>query len=146
VTLGLGLHTPGLLNRGICTHSGLCTDNLAAVFRLGQEPWIDPNGATIEEIIAAVKNCPSGALSYAIDGVERRDAVDQAREPTITVSKDGPYRISGGIPLRDEHDADVPRAQGSSREHYSLCRCGQSKNKPFRSGMHWYCNFHDEKN
>ena len=36
--------------------------------------------------------------------------------------------------------------QGSSREHYSLCRCGQSKNKPFCSGMHWYVNFHDDKN
>jgi CDGSH-type Zn-finger protein len=128
-------------NRGICAHSGLCTDNLAAVFHLGQEPWIDPDGARLEEIIAVVRNCPSGALSYAIGGVERRDEVDQVREPAIVVSKNGPYRITGGIPLEDEQEHDEQRAQGSSREHYSLCRCGQSKNKPFCSGMHWYVNF-----
>src|SRR5262249_16729216 len=28
-------------------------------------------------------------------------------------------------------------------EHYSLCRCGKSTNKPFCSGMHWYADFHD---
>jgi len=133
-------------NRGICAHSGFCTDRLASVFRLGQEPFVDPNGARMEEIIAAVRNCPSGALSYAIGGIECRDEVDQGREPTITVSKDGPYRIIGGIPLEDEQGKEEQRAQGSSREHYSLCRCGQSKNKPFCSGMHWYVNFHDEKN
>ena len=72
------------------------------------------------EIIAAVRTCPSGALSYAIGGIDRRDEVDQVREPTITVSKDGPYRIAGGIPLKDGQGNDEQRAQGSSREHYSL--------------------------
>jgi CDGSH-type Zn-finger protein len=133
-------------NRGICAHSGFCTDNLAAVFHVGQEPFVDPNGARMDAIVAAVKNCPSGALSYAIDGVECRDEVDRVREPAITVSKDGPYRITGGIPLNDEQGNDAQRAQGSSQEHYSLCRCGKSKNKPFCSGMHWYVDFHDEKN
>ncbi|HEU0002066.1 MAG TPA: ferritin-like domain-containing protein [Ktedonobacteraceae bacterium] len=133
-------------NRGICQHSGFCTDNLAAVFHVGQDPFVDPNGARMEAIIAAVRNCPSGALSYALDGVECRDEVDQVREATITVSKDGPYRITGGIPLTNGQGDDEPRAQGSSREHYALCRCGQSKNKPFCSGMHWYVNFHDENN
>jgi CDGSH-type Zn-finger protein len=133
-------------NRGICAHSGFCTDQLAAVFRLNQEPFVDPNGTRREEIIAAVKRCPSGALSYGINGSECREDVDQAREPTITVSKDGAYRITGGIPLLDGQGNEVERAQGSSREHYSLCRCGKSKNKPFCSGMHWYVNFHDEKN
>ncbi len=139
----VGQQVTVLDNRGICAHSGFCTDNLAAVFLVGQEPFVDPNGARMEKIIAAVRNCPSGALSYALDGVECRNEVDQLREPTITVSKDGPYRITGGIPLEDEHGQDEQRAQGSSREHYSLCRCGHSQNKPFCSGMHWYVNFHD---
>ena len=142
----IGQQVTILDNRGICQHSGFCTDNLASVFRLHQDPWIDPNGASMQEISAAVRNCPSGALSYAIDGIERRDDVDQQREPAITVSKDGPYRITGGIPLKDGQGHDEQRAQGSSQEHYALCRCGQSKNKPFCSGMHWYVNFHDEKN
>lgn len=142
----VGVQVTILDNRGICAHSGFCTDHLASVFHLGQEPWIDPNGARMEEIITAVRNCPSGALSYAIDGSECRDEVDQPREPLIVVSKDGPYRITGGIPLENGQGTEEQRAQGASQEHYSLCRCGQSKNKPFCSGMHWYVNFHDEKN
>ena len=31
----------------------------------------------------------------------------------------------------------------SSREHYSLCRCGHSRNKPLCSGMHWSVGFCD---
>ena len=33
-------------NRGLCAHSGRCTDNLASVFRLGTEPWINPDWRT----------------------------------------------------------------------------------------------------
>jgi truncated hemoglobin YjbI len=51
--------------------------------------------------------------------------------------------VTGGIPLVDALGADVARAAGSSREHYALCRCGHSRNKPFCSGMHWYAGFHD---
>ena len=130
-------------NRGLCAHSGFCTDRLAAVFRLSQEPFVDPNGAGMEEIIRAVRACPSGALSYAIGGREARDQVDQERPPAIEASKDGPYRITGGIPLKDWQGNDESRNQGASLEHYSLCRCGHSQNKPFCSGMHWYVNFHD---
>src|SRR5580692_4586302 len=63
-------------NRGICAHSGFCTDRLASVFHGGQEPFISPSGGRLDEIIQAVRACPSGALSYAIDGVEARNQVD----------------------------------------------------------------------
>ena len=42
-------------NRGICAHAGYCTDNLAAVFRMKQEPWINPDAASVEEIIKAIR-------------------------------------------------------------------------------------------
>ena len=48
-------------NRGICAHAGFCTDNLREVFRLNEEPWIDPHGAAAEEIAAGQRMCPSGA-------------------------------------------------------------------------------------
>jgi CDGSH-type Zn-finger protein/truncated hemoglobin YjbI len=130
-------------NRGICAHSGFCTDRLASVFHVGQEPFVTPSGGRLDEIIQAVRACPSGALSYAIDGVEARQQVDQDRAASIEVSKDGPYRISGGIRLVDEAGNDISRAEGSSREHFSLCRCGHSQNKPFCSGMHWSIQFKD---
>ena len=130
-------------NRGICAHSGFCTDRLASVFHLRQEPFITPSGGRLDEIIQSVRACPSGALSYAIDGVEARDQVDQPRPASIEVSKDGPYRVTGGVRLVDEHGNNISQAEGASREHYSLCRCGQSQNKPFCSGMHWYVKFND---
>jgi CDGSH-type Zn-finger protein/truncated hemoglobin YjbI len=130
-------------NRGICAHSGFCTDRLASVFHVGQEPFVTPSGGRMDEIIQSVRACPSGALSYAMDGVEARKQVDQNRPTSIEVSKDGPYRITGALSLIDEHGSDIPRAEGSSREHFSLCRCGHSQNKPFCSGMHWSIQFRD---
>ena len=131
-------------NRGICQHSGFCTDRLATAFHT-EGAFVTPSGGRMDEIISAVRACPSGALSYAIDGVEARGQVDwdTSREPTIEVSRDGPYRITGGIPLLDARGEPVRRAQGSSLEHYALCRCGHSQNKPFCSGMHWYIDFKD---
>jgi len=132
-------------NRGICQHSGLCTDRLATVFRTDAEPFVAPGGGRMDEIIRAVRDCPSGALGYAIDGVPARGQADwgDTRGPAIMVTRDGPYRITGGVTLAEADGGPVPRAQGASLEHYALCRCGHSQNKPFCSGMHWYVSFHD---
>lgn len=125
-------------NRGICAHAGYCTDGLAAVYRMKEEPWIDADGASRDEIIATIKKCPSGALSYTIDGVESRD---RDGEPTIFVAPNGPYVVSGGPEL-----LDTPQGEGASKEHFTLCRCGGSKNKPFCDGAHWHIKFTDDKN
>jgi CDGSH-type Zn-finger protein/truncated hemoglobin YjbI len=132
-------------NRGVCQHSGYCTDRLSTVFRLKSEPFVAPSGGRMDEIIRAVRDCPSGALSYGIDGHEARAETDHGgtREPAVEVTKDGPYRVTGGLPLTDADGDDEPRGEGASREHYALCRCGHSQNKPFCSGMHWYVDFTD---
>ncbi len=132
-------------NRGICQHSGFCSDRVPAAFRAGQEPFVAPSGGRMDELVRAVRDCPSGALSLAFDGSEARDLADWhgTRECAVEVTQDGPYRVTGGVPLTGETGADVPRAAGSSREHYALCRCGHSQNKPFCSGMHWYVEFRD---
>jgi CDGSH-type Zn-finger protein/ferredoxin len=127
-------------NRGTCAHSGFCTDGLPSVFRVDKEPFVDATGGEPADMIRTARACPSGALSYAVDGGE---APVQDRAPSIEVSKDGPYRIRGGIPLADGQGKPVPRNEGASQEHYSLCRCGHSQNKPFCSGMHWYVHFRD---
>ena len=138
-----GMQLTVLDNRGLCAHSGFCTDRLRSVFHAGSEPFVTPSGGRLDEIVQAVRSCPSGALSYAIDGREAREQVDQARQPAIEVSKDGPYRITGAIPLLDDLGEGIGRNEGASLEHYSLCRCGKSQNKPFCSGMHWYADFRD---
>ncbi|NOQ96674.1 MAG: hypothetical protein GQ561_00785 [Calditrichae bacterium] len=125
-------------NRSICAHAGRCTDGLPAVFRLQEEPWILPDAASVEEIIATIRKCPSGALSYSIDDVEHRD---RDGEPAIFIAPNGPYVVSGGPDL-----VDTRRAEGASKEHFTMCRCGGSKNKPFCDGTHWYNKFTDDKN
>jgi CDGSH-type Zn-finger protein len=132
-------------NRGTCQHSGYCTDHLANVFHAKTEPFVTPSGGRMDEIIRAVRDCPSGALSYAIDGVEARDSVDHhhTRPPAIEVTRDGPYRITGAIALEDTDGKEVSRNTGASHEHFALCRCGHAQNKPFCTGMHWYVEFKD---
>ncbi len=130
-------------NRGTCAHSGFCTDRLPTVFRTDKEPFVAPAGGRIDEILRAGRDCPSGALSATIDDGDPVGRSDSGREPAIEVSKDGPYRVTGGVELLDHDGGPEPRNEGASLEHYSLCRCGKSQNKPFCSGMHWYADFHD---
>ena len=125
-------------NRMICCHAAECVENLSSVFSLEQRPWINADGAEIEKIIEVIGKCPSGALSYTIDDVRK---VGKEEEPSIRISNDGPYNVSGGITLNVEDELQPP-----SKEKYSLCRCGASKNKPYCDGAHHDINFVDEKN
>jgi CDGSH-type Zn-finger protein len=71
-----------------------------------------------------------------------RGRVSKAR---IVVSKDGPYAVSGEIPLSLQ--SIIPNKEGFSWDwkegkafktepEYHLCRCGQSGSKPFCDGTH----------
>ena len=123
-------------NRSACAHAGHCTDHAPAVFRMKSEPWIDADAETVATIVATIEKCPSGALACSIDGVRQEPA---ARAPAIHITRDGPYAVVGGPVLKGD-------AAPVSAEHYTLCRCGQSKNKPFCDGAHWGAGFKDDKN
>lgn len=122
-------------NRTICSHAKECVNRLPAVFRFGERPWIHPDAAEVDEIIAVVKRCPSGALSYSIDDVQAREL---EREPSLHIVENGPYNVTGGIAFVCDGDVQPP-----TKEHYSICRCGVSKNKPFCDGSHVDINFKD---
>lgn len=124
-------------NRGVCSHRGHCTTNLPRVFIQGSEPWINPDGADPKEIARVIRMCPSGALSYEWRGERFSDWTD---EQELELSKNGPIEVRGHVPLHDE-DGSEPQ----TGDHYTLCRCGGSKNKPFCDGTHWYNGFRDEK-
>lgn len=115
-------------NRTICAHAAHCIADLADVFNAEARPWINPEGASAQEIVALIRRCPSGALSYTLDGMTHNDF---GREPEIVIEKDGPYRVAGNIELQVDAALAPP-----APEHYTLCRCGASKNKPYCDGTH----------
>ena len=71
-------------------------------------------------------------------------------ECAIKVSKNGPYLVSGKLPISEQiiivDKEGVPVEWRSGKEHPSqekcaLCRCGESKNKPFCDGTHTKIGF-----
>jgi CDGSH-type Zn-finger protein/truncated hemoglobin YjbI len=122
-------------DRSRCAHFGQCTDRLPTVFRADAEPFVDPHGAERDQIATVVVGCPSGALAYAGgDG----DPNETAAEASITPIVDGPYRVRGAVQV-----VGVDGRPYERRERQTLCRCGQSGNKPFCDGSHWYAGFRD---
>jgi CDGSH-type Zn-finger protein len=70
---------------------------------------------------------------------------DAQSHPRIVVTKDGPYLVSGDLPLSEQWI--VTNDEGDSLDYregkkfpaqaqYALCRCGHSSSKPFCDGSH----------
>jgi CDGSH-type Zn-finger protein len=71
-------------------------------------------------------------------------------EMRIRVSENGPYLVSGKIPISnrvivcDDKGTPLRWSEGENykaQEKHCLCRCGQSENKPFCDGTHVKVNF-----
>lgn len=110
--------------RGICAHVGMCTGATTDVWKLAHQTADSEKRA---EVISMIENCPSGALTYALDGI--------ANEPNIPaeigVIPNGPLWVTDGIP--------VERSTGDNletRNRVTLCRCGGSGIKPLCDGTH----------
>jgi CDGSH-type Zn-finger protein len=70
---------------------------------------------------------------------------DPATTPKVVIIKNGPYRVSGALPLSKQIIAVNKQGESETWEKghiyaeqpaYSLCRCGHSANKPFCDGTH----------
>lgn len=121
-------------NSKTCIHSGVCVRNLPSVFDLDKKPWINPDGASVQEIKDLIDSCPSGALQYNVAG--EASAEQDAAETEVTILSNGPLRVKGNFQVFDQ--------DGNKLEHkqvVSLCRCGASKNKPFCDGTHRNIDF-----
>ncbi|MEI8067897.1 MAG: CDGSH iron-sulfur domain-containing protein [Candidatus Shapirobacteria bacterium] len=73
----------------------------------------------------------------------------------IKVSKNGPYLVSGSLPLTqdivhyDNQGSPLKTSIGktfSQKKDYALCRCGHSINKPFCTGVHKLIKFDGTEN
>lgn len=110
-----------------CIHARHCVLTRPDVFvpNVAGE-WIYPDRATPDELMLLAHNCPSGAIV-----VERLDGGAQESEPrvnTTAVRENGPLAFHGKLVIEGTQDAEATRA--------TLCRCGQSKNKPYCDGSH----------
>ena len=88
-----------------------------------------------ERVRAMVRRCPSGRIvTRDPDGT----ADEPAYPPSVAVVTDGPLWVRGGVP--------VVAADGTTyelRNRQTLCRCGESSNKPFCDGSHKQVGFRD---
>ena len=114
---------------GKCIHSRHCVLNLPQVFIANAEgPWIQPDNTEVEELKRVIRNCPSGALSYQVEG--------EAEEPapavnTVRILENGPYAVN----------APLDFSSGHGQLRATLCRCGASANKPYCDGSHKAAGF-----
>ena len=113
-----------------CIHSERCWRELGSVFRRNEKPWIDLDGAGKEEIMAQLDKCPSGALSYRLEGQEKSETMK------ITINENGPAILSGSCTINHK-DGSTEEREGNT----ALCRCGASANKPFCDGSHNKADF-----
>jgi CDGSH-type Zn-finger protein/uncharacterized Fe-S cluster protein YjdI len=114
-----------------CIHARFCVLQQPGVFKANVVgAWLAPDDATSAEGLAAVAQaCPSGAITYS-----RKDGGADEQAPlvnTVQVRENGPLAIRA--PMTIDGGAIGFRA--------TLCRCGQSKNKPFCDGSHTAAGF-----
>lgn len=105
-------------------------------------PWCH-GPATEFRLLPVAGESRSGAAHLTEITGKTQQHTDTAMQ--ITVTKNGPYIVTGGVPLvameicNDEEGYcrtwRVAR-KFPVQEQYALCRCGRSENKPFCTGAH----------
>ncbi len=114
-----------------CIHARYCVLGQPGVFKANAVgAWIAPDEATsTEALIAVAQNCPSGAIQY-----RRKDGGPEEQPPAVNLIQ---LRENGPLSFRGE--LVMYGLAGSYRA--TLCRCGQSQNKPYCDGAHRSAGF-----
>jgi CDGSH-type Zn-finger protein len=122
----------------------LCSE--ARYCAAGQGLWNIVASASEPEAVGQVVRqadlCPAGR--YVAWDVESGIAYEPDLDPSIGLVEDPQLGVSGGLWVRGA--IPVESADGFTyevRNRQTLCRCGQSKNKPFCDGTHCETGFSD---
>jgi len=94
--------------------------------------------------IEQCSNCPSGRL-VALDKKTRKP-IETIFNPSIVLIEHPKNLVSGPLWIRG--DITIESAKGKEyekRNRVTLCRCGNSSNKPFCDGTHIDINFKDSE-
>jgi uncharacterized Fe-S cluster protein YjdI len=128
-----------------CIHSTVCFKQLPKVFKPRERPWVKINAASTDEIIKTVEDCPTDALTWRYNDPEKKATAGTIEvvateavtsKPEVQITENGPLMIPAGINLKDASGKIL-----KVNENKYLCRCGQSKNKPFCDGSHMMSGF-----
>jgi uncharacterized Fe-S cluster protein YjdI/CDGSH-type Zn-finger protein len=118
-----------------CIHTANCIRSQPDVFDPRDRPWVHIDAAPPDGIAEAVMRCPTGALHFRrLDGGEQEPVLD---ETWVMPVPDGPLYLRGDIELADD------RGEIRRDTRMALCRCGQSRNKPFCDNTHRLTGFRD---
>lgn len=120
----------------LCIHVGECGRSEGELFVTGRKPWCQPDLTSVDEVREVVERCPTGALVHLRKGGASEEVAPA--ENTITVANAGPLFARGQLAIEGAPD-DMPGV----RFRAALCRCGQSKNKPFCDNAHEKAGFTD---
>ena len=120
-------------DRTLCARAAFCETRLTDAWTLAQQTE-DPERRAM--LTRMVERCPSGRLAYHV--APDPAPVEEELPQEIAVVDDGPLWVRGRIPIEsaDGFEYEV-------RNRVTLCRCGQSKNKPFCDGSHVRARFTD---
>jgi CDGSH-type Zn-finger protein/uncharacterized Fe-S cluster protein YjdI len=117
-----------------CIHSRSCVLSHPDVFVpnvVGE--WIHPDAQAVEELMRIGQNCPSGAITVLRNSAGTpADSNGPPIVNTVRVRENGPLAVEAQLLIKGQPQAN-PRA--------TLCRCGQSKTKPFCDGSHGAAGF-----
>ncbi|MCB9609143.1 MAG: CDGSH iron-sulfur domain-containing protein [Polyangiaceae bacterium] len=131
-----GKHLDVFWDGRLCIHVGECGRAENALFEGGRQPWCQPDTVDADAATNVVERCPTGALSYT----RHDDGPEEAafERNVVTVANNGPLYVAGEL----EIEGAAPDMPGV-RFRAALCRCGQSKNKPFCDNSHEDAGFKD---
>ncbi len=119
-----------------CIHSAICFRGLGDVFDPQKRPWVNPQGASTEQIVAQIKKCPSGALSYFMNEEAGGSPVKVEAETIVETMPNGPLMVYGNVTVKDSGGTLTRKSNATA-----FCRCGGSSNKPYCDGTHKKINF-----
>lgn len=79
-------------DKGICVHAGFCGTTVTNVW---DEAAKTGDTAARMHTIGMIEHCPSGALTYQLDGVDNEPLFPEA----VAVVNNGPLWITAGVPV-----------------------------------------------
>ncbi len=123
-------------NGKLCIHIGECGRAKGELFVTGRKPWCQPDLAPNEEVEDVIARCPTGALTYRDKTGSKTE--EPVPENSIHVAYNGPLYVRGDLGIEGAPEEALGLAFRAA-----LCRCGQSKNKPFCDNSHDAAGFKD---